>query len=295
VISTVVEFDESTAFERWVLGGIVPLGSPTPHVGARDTIANSVIVQLGGAIQVSVVGPGGPIQIDVRPLAFASAWKVLDLMVELSIGQAGALAAPRPTIAEKAQVAKSGITAPASLGTAAGLWRRLELAYDATVETRHALVHRRADFDPATGQLVGYDSSGNALSPLTSSELEAFCRAVQRTADGVVASRQSSRETADLAWQLDQLAALHGLPPVGGRAIDRMPRCDAPPAFSGSLLMIDAPALLADMQRSFSALMFDWVVMVPDGRKLAIELEEVPAGTTTPDLAGPLPTWVRVV
>ena len=81
------------------------------------------------------------------------------------------------------------------------LWRTLTSTYAATMQARHSLVHRLAEVDQATGALTGRDESGQPLIPITADQQEAFCWLVQRAAMAVLAGQISRRERSDLAWQ----------------------------------------------------------------------------------------------
>jgi hypothetical protein len=83
-IATLTEFDESTAFERWALAALVPLPERLPHVQVWDISQNAVAVTPEPAVVRVYAGGLREVYVDVRPLAFGAAWKVLDLLVELA-------------------------------------------------------------------------------------------------------------------------------------------------------------------------------------------------------------------
>jgi hypothetical protein len=209
VISSLTEFEESTAFERWTVEALVPLPARTPHGGRVDAVTGAVTIAVQPAVVRVYAGGLREVPVDLRPLAFGAAWKVLDLMLELAFRNAGTTA-PRGElrIARKKVLARQAHGALVPLTTDRDLWRTLTSIYVATIEARHSLVHRLPDVDRNTGTLTGHDRNGQPLVPITAEEQEAFCRAIQRAASAVLAGRISPRERADLAWQLDQLQAI---------------------------------------------------------------------------------------
>jgi len=201
VISSLTEFEESTAFERWTLEALVPLPPRRPHQAVKDAAANHVWITTGTAVVRVYAGGVQEVHVDLRPLAFGAAWKVLDLLLELAYANAGTTAASgRLTIAKKENLARQGHGTLAPLTTDRALWRTLTSTYAATKQARHSLVHRRAEVDPATGTLTGRDDSGQPLVPITAEQQEAVCRAVERAGTAVLAGQISGRERSDLAW-----------------------------------------------------------------------------------------------
>lgn len=96
---------------------------------------------------------------DIRPLLFGAAWKVLDLLCELTLGQAGvARQGGRYLVSFKVEKAANGTLASISpFDGRPDLWARIMGTYGATEELRHSLVHRRLIIDPATGEISGVD------------------------------------------------------------------------------------------------------------------------------------------
>lgn len=174
------------------------------------------------------------------------------------------------------------------------LWKGLTATYAATEEVRHSLVHRHAEVDKATGDLTGHDRGGRPLGAITAAHQESFCRAVQRAADAVVANALSPRERSDFAWNLDQLAYLHGQPMFGGQEIASAPLGVARAHMNGEALLIDAPALLKELRANFpDRAAYDASFELPDGRHLLIELEQAPQAAAEVDL-GSLPSWAVI-
>lgn len=291
MISSLTEFGEATAFERWALGALVPLPAARPHSAIKDIEHNAVRVMAGTAVVRVYAGGIKEVHVDLRPLAFGAAWKVLDLLTELALSQAGFGTRGRMAIAEKVQHANAaaGLCAPLSNDNA--LWSALTSVYAGTAQIRHSLVHRLVEVNQATGGLTGRDDNGQPLAPVTAEHQEAFCRAVQRATEATLAQAISPRERSDLAWNLDQLANLHGLPPLGGHQMAPAPLAVAPTRMSGTTILVNAPALLSELRRNFpDRTAYDASFKLPDGRCLLVELEQAPTTEVAIDPQA-LPGW----
>jgi hypothetical protein len=109
VISSSTEFEESTAFERWTLEALVPLPARRPHQAVKDVAANHVWITPESAVVRMYAGGVREVHVDLRPLAFGAAWKVLDLLLELACTNAGTTAGGGwLTIAKKENLARQG-------------------------------------------------------------------------------------------------------------------------------------------------------------------------------------------
>jgi hypothetical protein len=240
------------------------------------------------------VGGVQEVRIDLRPLAFGAAWKVLDLLLELAYANAGTtVGSGWLTIAKKERLARQGHGVLTPLTADRALWRILTSTYAATAQARHSLVHRRAEVDRATGMLTGRDDSGQPLVPISAEQQEAFCRAVQRAAMAVIAGHISQRERADLAWQLDQLQAHHQQPGLIGVQFQPPALLVAPVNLSSGQLVIDIPALIQAAQSSWPGRkQIDATFSFPDGRHFLAEVETAPASVVTIDPDNP-PDWLQ--
>ena len=106
---SLAEFEESTAFERWMLEALVPLPARRPHQAVKDSAANHVWITVESAVVRVYAGGIQEVQVDFRPLAFGAAWKVLDLLLELAYANAGTGASGGwLTIAKKKNLARQG-------------------------------------------------------------------------------------------------------------------------------------------------------------------------------------------
>jgi hypothetical protein len=293
VIGSLLEFEESTAFERWALAALVPLPTTRPHAAVKDLQENAVRLSLGTAVVRVYAGGVTEVHVDLRPLAFGAAWKVLDLLLEFALVQAGLGGAGRMTIRTKVTHADRGAGDCPPISQDSPLWQSLMSAYSDTEQIRHSLVHRLAEVDQTTGTLTGRDEQGQALMPLAADRQEAFCRAVQRAAQAALSGEVAPRERADLAWNLDQLAPLNGRPILGGQPMQPAPLGIAPLTLNDGNVVVDAPALLDELQRSFpDRTAYDVTFALPDGRHVLIELEQAPSTEVfiAPD---DLPAWAQ--
>lgn len=301
MITTLMEFEEGTAFERLALAEGFPLLATT------DTVARSTLdLRAGGGATIGVVAIedlGAQARQDLidrlRPLFFGVAWKVLDLLAEFSLHLDGL----RPqdgrtwTISEKQRYASQhrGQISPWSSHPA--LWERVCGVYASTVDARHALVHRRFLLSPA-GDMTGIrDRSAVCKPDVTTREQEAFLRVAQRIAAATLASALSNRERSAIAWLLDQLGAHHGQPPLGGaeaRAVDTV--CiNATQTSSG--WVVDVNHAAAEVRRVFANRPFyDIEVHFPGTGLPPIPgpLEEVPPGSAVPINPHAPPSWARL-
>jgi hypothetical protein len=291
VISSLVEFEEATAFERWALGALVPLPAARPHRAVKDIENNAVRVTAGTEVVRVYAGGIAEVQVDLRPLAFGAAWKVIDLLIELALSQAGLGTGGQMTIADKVKQVKKAVGNCPPLSSDNALWSALMSVYAGTEEIRHSLVHRRAEVDQATGELTGRDKNGQPLVPITAEQQEAFCRVAQRATQAVLAKAISPRERSDLAWNLDQLVNLHRQALLGGQQMAHAPLALAPTRMSGSAVLVNAPALLGELRKNFpDPAAYDASFELPDGRHLLVELDQAPSTEVAVD-PGALPAW----
>lgn len=204
------DFALDSALERDLLQRALPLVPTASDGSSRATIdlaANTADI----AISVSdTLGPTpiGCIELlRIRPLLVGAAWKVLDLLLETALSEAGMQGdTPRGwSIKRKVAHAKGTDGRPCNVSVHA--WTALMRTYVETAELRHSLVHRRAHTD-AGNALVGIDDGGARLRPLTASGQEAFARSVLRAAQVVIATSPDDRTEADLVRQLSALTGV---------------------------------------------------------------------------------------
>lgn len=96
--ATLTEFEDSTAFERYVLDRATPLlprpeGSSVIELGDGGSAGVAIGMQ-PAIVRVAAGDSTGSASNqlsadDIRPLFFGAAWKVLDQLIELALEQAG--------------------------------------------------------------------------------------------------------------------------------------------------------------------------------------------------------------
>jgi len=291
-----IDFKFSSALERDLLQRALPL-LPIVSDSSRaiiDLAADSA----GIAISVSdTVGPtpAGCIELlGLRPLLVGAAWKVVDLLLEAALDEAGLQPdnARNWTIKAKIKHAGAGDGRPKVLNVE--IWRALTLTYVETEQLRHSLVHRRAYTD-ASSALVGTNGSGGPLRPLAPVEQEAFVRSALRAAQLVVAANPDSRVEADLIRQLGALDGLHGQALPAVTLLDSLPEITVvvdPEAGETDGYVLDVPALLR-RQPFQGQTHADLVVQFRDrpGQDVRGRLEDAPSEIVIIDPDSP-PMWL---
>lgn len=291
VITTINDFKDETAWEGTILDYAIPLMPLTASGATLDARTKNIAITAGSSI-------GGDSGEEMRnrllPLLFGAAWKIIDIAFELAFAQAG-LAPQRGgrwTISEKSQRAAAHSGSLPGLTNSTDVWNALSILYAETVEIRHALVHRRVQVDPSTRTLTGFDTSGNALLPLSYDEQMAFCRIAYRVSQAITEGTLRPRVEADLLMQLADVQRHHGqnvASGVSGRAPVRV--IDDLPA-SGR---VDVPHLLAQAQTTFPGAQYvDLELRLADGRTLTGELESAPQSILTVDPSNP-PDWLKFI
>ena len=234
--------------------------------------------------------------LQIRPLLVGAAWKVLDVLIETALDEAGIAPAKSSkwwTIQEKVAHANRAAGRPAMMSAQA--WTSLTITYAQTEQLRHSLVHRRAHTD-SSHALVGVDEAGRLLRALSADEQEALVRAALRASEIVAASQHDERVEADLIRQLGILSGIHGqqLPTVTLR--ESLPVIAVvldPENPTSHRYPLDVPRVWR--RQPFGQVMHaDLVVEFRDrpGQTLRGRLERAPLETVVIDLAQP-PGWLN--
>lgn len=277
----------------------MPAVPSSGQTSARATLEAGKPVVAGISVNETLgATPEGCVErLALRPLLVGAAWKVLDLLLEEALDQAGVAPDLRRgfSIKSKQGHARSASARPAQIATS--VWAPLMGAYDATVEIRHSLVHRRAHTD-ATGALVGVDGAGQPLRPMQPVEQEAFARAALAAADQVLMPSVDARSEARLLSHLADLAGLHGLLVAAGAAIPSvLPELtvivEPDPANPGQYLL-DVPDVRARNPFRASTDIADLIVIPSDrpGQGLRGRLEDAPDVVSAIDPDAP-PLWLN--
>lgn len=297
---TVTEFEEDTAFERYVLGRIaslLPDSDATKVVELGSVDANGVPAQ-GSLVRLTVTDAMGSAKNalttdDVRPLLFGAAWKILDLLVELVLESARPVHKQRKRIRIEDKVDKAknrGVTEQDPFGSRSGLWDRVMRTYAATAELRHTLVHRGIVVDPSTGTISETSHQGaSSAGDLTADEQWALCGLARSVADAVIGAAPLTTRQADrIGWDLDALARLHRQSPTGAPASSGLIPVVVVRQGAHDTLRLDFGAIRALVPGHAH---HDLEIRLPDGRILAGPLEDAPPGAADLSTDTP-PSWL---
>ncbi|MGF0173225.1 hypothetical protein ACQF36_22800 [Streptomyces sp. Marseille-Q5077] len=298
------EFEDDTGFERLILDRVTPLLPQSEASSVLDLDANSLratpTVAMASSDSTSGL-PGADLKFDdVRPLFVGAAWKVLDLLIEFGLEQAGVAAnqGKRFTFGFKVQRARAGSVQPvAPFDRHPDLWLRLAHTYASTEELRNSLVHRRYTVDQLTGDLQGSPREPGGAVPrsLSKDEQTALCQAAIGAADVVIRGDMPTRRVEQLRWVLDLLVSHHAQPTLGSssaHALIPVLRLRLAPESSNELTL-DAGGIRTSAQAAYAdATYFDLEVLLPDGRVLAAPLEDVPNRPVTFSIDS-LPGWIQ--
>ncbi|QEY57778.1 hypothetical protein FXF61_00640 [Pseudomonas sp. C27(2019)] len=301
MITTVREFQDAVAFETYVLDKMLPVisGCENDSIDLRGSAtAATVQITLTDNLSASAVES---IKSDLAPLLFGSAWKVLDLAVELILN-VGALTADRRSgyewsISAKQIHAAQGAGGFHVLTSDRQVWVAIGAVYANTVEHRHCLVHRTAVIDSNTGALGGSDRSGNTLTSLSLDQLNAIARIASLVAEGIVDGGIAPRNRDHLCYFLDQVAPHTNQTPFGIRGQGAPVVIHTDLKNNGESLVVDVQVAAERAARVFQdVLHFNVVFDIPDGsgRKLKANLEEIPSGQILVDLDA-LPDWLSFI
>jgi hypothetical protein len=308
--TSLVEFGDDTAFERYILDRATPLmprSQGTSVIELGDPNSTSVSVGLRPAtVHVgasdSTRGTGDQLSPDdIRPLLFGAAWKVLDQLIELSLEQAG-VSHDRGwnyTITFKVRMAAhQGVPSLPPFQGHPDIWRRSLLTYSSTEVLRNSLVHRRLIVDHSTGAIDGLARPGQpAPITLTADEQSAFCRVAVGIAEAAVKGLLPTRQGRQLAWSLDQLISHHGQPSSGvSSAQGLVPLVIVRPSFvSPDEVTLDFANITNRARAAVGGVShYDLQIYLPDDRVLAGPLEDAPQGQVTVHTANP-PGWLQWV
>lgn len=219
MIQSLTDLEEATAFERMTVRTIFPAPIRMPGRPSLDLRTNAIYLYAESARSADD-GRAETIK-QLRPLVFAAAWKILDVVVELALHQDGLSPSHKEwRITEKVTHARKAAGVVVPLSSRRDLWWRVAQLYAETEEARNCLIHRKFVMS-AGGDITSLaDRGGNLKADVSASDQEAFCRVAEAVASSAIAKRFTPRDERDLSWWLDQLTRHHGQPPLakgGGR------------------------------------------------------------------------------
>ncbi len=297
MITTLQEFEESTAFELYVLETVRP--AIEQHDGACiDLRGGKTVAEVSVIFNDSLYAEAvDSLKDKLAPLLFGAAWKVLDLLLEFALTSATLAPARHDwSIAEKQQHAQSASGDKGVLGCSQQVWTAVLSVYAATVEHRHCLIHRTAKVDATSGTLEGVDRGNQPLKPLTRDEQVALAKASGLIARRVVAGGLDRRAEDHLKYYLDLLGAHSGLPRFGISGINAPVDILLTLMNDGGRLILDMSGVVERAREVFQTVAhFNLLIDVPDGsgRRLFAQAEACPPGQTTINLNA-LPAWLEL-
>jgi len=218
LIRTVADLFAATEFERYALESADPPQTSNACLDLRQPDAAFRI----HAVSVVALGQS---EIDAavlrfRPLLFGTAWKCLDLALELGLHQAGIpphnQRIQEYSIKQKGDRAADAVLPPLSADPL--VWDRLVELYRATIEVRHCLVHRTLQLNSRGDMTHMRDRNGQPIPDFTTSGQDAFAQAARHALQAVFNCGNDARTRALLVYQLDRVNAIHGLGVLGGGA-----------------------------------------------------------------------------
>ncbi|MEV0826375.1 hypothetical protein [Nonomuraea rubra] len=216
----VAAFAEATEYERYILDTFAP-ALPEPTSGhvldlRTDKLHQHANVVLG-TISVQAYVGGKPAKLDLTPLVFGAAWKVVDVVLETQLTVTDG---PGPhLISKKVKRARHGNGVRLEPPFSQDIWRRLLRLYANTYDLRHSLTHRGIKLHP-DGSLEATPEPGQtSATTMTRDELLYFFRAIQEMHSALISQTLSARRAGNLGFLLNQLQDHHGLGPMTGREI----------------------------------------------------------------------------
>ena len=298
-ITSITEFAESTAFERLVLDRLCPVFSndESEVLDLREAMAGTgpSVINLDFTESACFQAVENT-KLNIMPLLFGAAWKILDLLIELALHQAGIKPDQKNkySITKKVDAAKNGKGTCALSSADQPLWAAVCAAYAATFEHRHCLVHRLAAFSEYSLQLSGQTASGATLKPLEATELYAFVSVAQITASVVIAGGLDARTADHLRYELDCLQQHTGLALLGGLKASKPVTLKLTlTSVANNQFEIDFVPVHAMAKKRYPTVHLDAWIDIPDGsgRTLFSRLEDLPLAKKMIDL-GSLPPYL---
>ncbi len=294
-------FEDDTAYETYALTALADADEMVRGrtLVARDDIRgrNTSMVRyvadsLGAADARAAVQK-------FRPLVFASAYKVLDLVIEMVARLNVPERRGRWSFAEKVAFVQgpTPATLPHPLDAAPDFWPRYTALYVALEEGRHAVIHRRVKME-RDGDLQMYDPEGRPVLTVTAAQTASFALAVWVLREAVVRADGRARRLNSFAQHLDGLTGLHGFPEIGvkDRADDLRIIEDDLESLGGSRWRINAKRIADHMEKQESPPFADVVWQAgehPGWRFYGARFEEMPVEDEIEFDERDLPSWLR--
>ena len=221
MIETKEDFAGSIEYELLALGQLFPLfldDSSGSTLDLRQAMQGTGPAEHGMTSVIKMFSDDRNLQAVLAPLAFSSAWKVIDLLIELALSSGGYHPGKRRNqwpIVRKVELANQ---APGDqlLGVNKSVWNAICASYARTEEHRHCLIHRKASFTEQPLRLTGKDRWDGDLQPLEEKEIRAFVLLAQLLGRGVLEGQMAERTIGQLRFLLQQMSQHTGYQLPGG-------------------------------------------------------------------------------
>jgi hypothetical protein len=287
---SVADFDESTAFERFALESTAALRATENRRSAYLDLRTGEARVFGYA--TAALGGGGTekLRLDLRPLMFGAAWKIIDLAVVFAIGAA---TDKTVQIADKVKAARM-CTPPGPLAAQLDVWLAIVECYDATQELRNGLVHRKADVMKDRTLSVKRKKS-NQVDAMDADQQLAFCRLSQLVARVIISGQLDERTLFDISDQLCLLGSYSQFNTRIGRDTRRVFELVTDVETVNGAAIVDVPQLMQATKASFpDAVYVDLVGVLDDAGNVitgALDTAEQRVHSVT---LSALPDWLRL-
>ncbi|GAA3832472.1 hypothetical protein GCM10022226_62120 [Sphaerisporangium flaviroseum] len=292
-----------SAFERYLLDAVAPAAAPSSGVQIVDyrelerTTPRIHAVVGAAPVRATWSIGGASTSVDITPLVFGAAWKILDLVVDAIVGtlQNGD---PLPISSKHRQaLVGNGPARPKPFGNNPELWKRYMRLYANAMDLRHSVVHRELIVRPS-GDLEATASRNQAAPPTVMSvqELNFFFRAVQGFYSALISEKLITRERDHLCYLVNRLQGHHGLGQLPEREITRDVLILAKPvALPSGSFEFDARPLLAEAYTRWPTGAVNVMIFMPDGAVLGGPLEDAPADQPASIRSDYRSKWLQVL
>jgi hypothetical protein len=233
---------------------------------------------------------------EFRPLLFVTAWKLLDLIVELVREATTGVAPPRRGWRIRDKVNRSAGNPsgmPEPFTSHAEYWTRLAKLYSRLEEPRNAVIHRRFRRSADRG-LVPYGVKRRPLRTISVDEVDALVFASYGLAEEVIAGEVDRRRSFAISWRLDQLQGVTRLATVGSASPPQLRRVLVNLEKVGRRWRLDLAEIRAHLRsQNLDPDIADVEAYIPDTPRVLVgRLEDAPSGDSCDFAASKPPTWL---
>ncbi len=292
------DFAEATAYDRLMLETVVggdlfmrqlPTSSTDDLRGTGTAFARFASDSLGSGAHDALLDK-------FRPLVFATAWKLLDLIVELV--REATTGTPPPArgwrIRDKVEWTANKPTGSLEpFGSHPEYWVRLAKLYAKLEEPRHAVIHRQFRRS-ATRGLVPYGPKRRPLRTISVQEIDALAFASYGLAEELIAGQVDPRRCIAISWHLDQLRSITRLAALGTGSPPELRRVRVNLKRAGRRWRLELAEIRAHLRsQNVATDLADIEAHLPGtGRVYLGRLEEAPSSSFCAFAASKPPAWL---